>query len=88
MRINQAKTQLLIISPPNGCNTTAHFNTEEGARISSVSRLRLVGFTFSDEPDAGAYIKLIAEQYKKKWMLYHLKDSGFRGEQLYWLYCC
>lgn len=89
MIINQAKTQLLTISPPNGCNTTAKFDADEGASISSVLSLRLVGFTFGGEPDAGAHIESIAEQYKKKkWMLYHLRDSGFKGEQPYRLYCC
>ena len=89
MRINQAKTQLLVISPFNGCNTTATFNTEGGTTITSVPTMRLVGFTFGDVPDAGAHVEAVAEQYKKKkWMLYHLRDSGFKGQQLFRLYCC
>ena len=89
MRINAKKTQLLVISPTNGCNTTAEFTTSGGEVVSSVNTLKLVGFTFGNKPDAGEHIDSIAEQYKKKkWMLYHLRDAGFRGTQLFRLYCC
>ena len=38
MRINQKKTQLLVISPPNGCDTVADF-TVDGVTTSSVDSL-------------------------------------------------
>ena len=89
MRINQKKTQLLVISPPNGCDTGASFTTQAGEVIRSVNRLKLVGFTFGERPDAGAHVETIVEQYKqKKWMLHHLREAGFKGIKLYKLYCC
>lgn len=89
MLINQKKTQLLVISPPNGCDTKANFTSQAGEEIRSVDRLKLVGFTFGDRPDAGAHVESIVEQYKrKKWMLHHLRDAGFKGLWLYKLYCC
>ena len=89
MKINTKKTQLLVISPMNGCDTSAEFTTSTGERVESIPTLKLVGFTFGAKPGAGAHVEAIAEQYqKKKWMLYHLRDAGFKGKQLFCLYCC
>ena len=89
MVINGKKTQLLVISPFNGCHTTATIATAAGDSITAMEELRLVGFTFGSSPGAGAHVAAIGEKYKrKKWMLYHLRDAGFRGTHLYKLYCC
>ena len=89
MAINGKKSQLLVISPPNGCNTSATIATRQGHTIDSVDKMKLVGFTFGSSPGAGAHVESIGDKYAvKKWMLYHLKDAGFRGEPLYKLYCC
>ena len=45
MVINGKKTQLLVVSPPNGCNTKATIATRTGDTISSVDKMKLVGFT-------------------------------------------
>lgn len=88
MKINQKKTQLLVISPSNGCNTGASFTSRDGEVVTSVDKLKLVGFTFGDRPDAGAHVGAITSQYqKKKWMLHHPREAGFRGAQLFRLYC-
>ena len=89
MRINQKKTQLLVISPQNGCHTSAVVSGANGDEIRSVESMRLVGFTFGESPTAGKHVEEIEAQYKrKKWMLYHLRDAGLREMQLYRLYCC
>ena len=83
------KTQLLVISPPNGCITSATIATRQGHTIDSVDTMKLVGFTFGSSPGAGAHVESIGDKYAvKKWMLYHLRDAGFKGEPLYKLYCC
>ena len=57
--------------------------------VKSVDTLKLLGFTFGRKPDAGAHVDYISEQYqRKKWMLYHLRDAGFKGARLFRLYCC
>ena len=57
--------------------------------MASVDKMKLVGFTFGSAPGAGAHVEAIEEKYKtKKWMLYHLRDAGFRGLQLFKLYSC
>ena len=89
MVINGKKTQLLVISPPNGCMTSAIAATRNGDTISSVNTMKLVGFTFGSSPSAEAHVAAIGEKYgRKKWMLHHLRDSGFAGKHLYKLYCC
>ena len=89
MVIKGKKTQLLVVSPSNGCHTMATIATAAGNSITAVEELRLVGFTFGSSPGAGAHVAAIGEKYKKKkWMLYHLRDAGFRGTHLYKLYCC
>ena len=83
------KDPALVISPPNGCHTRAEFTTREGHRIVSVKELRLVGFTFGNAPNANAHVNALVERYRrKKWMLYHLRDAGFKGDNLFRLYAC
>ena len=89
MRINEKKTQLLIIGPPNGYLHSGSVVGPGGETISSVDTMRLVGFTFGSDPGVGAHVSAIVKKFKRKvWMLYHLRDAGFRGRQLYCLYCC
>ena len=38
MKINAAKTQLLVIRPPNGCRTVAGFQASDGTLVESVER--------------------------------------------------
>ena len=40
-------------------------------------------------PGAVAHLESIEDKYmRKKWMLYHLRNAGFKGMQLFKLYCC
>ena len=88
MVINKKKTQLMVISPPNGCNTTARISVGE-QEIVSQKEMKLVGFTFCDKPDASGHVAQIRERFKVRiWMMYHLRRSGFKKRQLYRLYCC
>ena len=59
MKINAKKTQLLVISPQNGCIT---INPGGGGElIQSVERMKLVGFTFGDSPSAGPHVEALEE---------------------------
>ena len=89
MKINAKKTQLLVISPGNGYRTTASMVGPDGEMISSVPSLKLVGFTFGEDPGAGAHVSTIEEAFRrKKWMIHNLRDAGFKGRDLFRLYCC
>lgn len=88
MVINKKKTQLLTISPPNGCNTTAMIRVGEHEVVSQ-KEMKLVGFMFCDKPDASGHVAQIREKFKVRiWMMYHLRRAGFKERQLYRLYCC
>ena len=88
MKINAKKTQLLVISPPNGFEHTAAVEASN-TTIRSIDKLKLVGFTFGRDPGAGEHVRAVEAKIKRKiWMLYKLRSAGFRGEVLYKLYCC
>ena len=89
MKINESKTQLLVIGPPTGHQYSGSLIGPAGSEITGVENLKLVGFTFGCKPGAAAHVRSIEERFRRKvWMLYHLRDSGFKGRQLYRLYCC
>ena len=88
MRVNVKKTQLLCISPNNSSITSACVRAEEGD-IWSGPTMKLVGFTFSSSPTAEAHIIAIREEYRRKvWFLFHLREAGVKGINLYKLYYC
>lgn len=89
IKINGKKSQLLVISPPNGCVTTATIRMAEGVAIELQDTLKLVGFTFGDAPGVASHVAGIKDKYRRKvWMLYHWRRSGLTGNQLLKLYCC
>lgn len=56
MRINGKKTQLLVISPSNGCDTSAEFVTSEGLEV----------WTHSSWKTQSHYLNSMQEQRRKK----------------------
>lgn len=51
--------------------------------------MKLVGFTFGDNPTVGPHIEAVHEDFIcKVWMLFHLREAGIKGRNLYQLYCC
>ena len=89
MKINVKKTQLLVISPPNGYQTTAVMKQDDGGNIDSIDTLKLVGFTFGSRPGAAAHLEAVRDKIRRRmWMVYNLREAGFKGRVLYRLYCC
>ena len=89
MKINMKKTQLLVIAPPNGYQSSAVLVQDDDESINSVETLKLVGFTFGSKPGASAHLDVLQGRIRRRmWMLYNLRDAGFRGQVLYRLYCC
>ena len=89
MKINAKKTQPLVISPPNGYNTTAVLRQDGEEEVRSIDTLKLVGFTFGSKPGAAAHLEVIRSRFRRRvWMLYNLREAGFKGRTLYRLYCC
>lgn len=49
--------------------------------------MKLVDLTFGEEPGAGAHVAAIREDYRMKvWMLFHLREAGIKGMNLFKLY--
>ena len=89
MKINRKKTQLLAISPNNGCRTDSSLAVGDGVIVESQPEMRLVGFNFGTAPNASSHVATIREKFRLKiWMLYHLRRAGFKDRTLYRLYCC
>ena len=87
MVINCKKTQLLVLSPANGCKTIAYLPTPEG-QVSSVDKFKLVGFMFGNTPDVTAHFEMLVDKFRVKvWLLFHLREAGISGVRLFRLYC-
>ena len=98
MKVNCKKTQLLLISPPNSYDSSAYISLC-GERVESGRSLKLLGFTFGNEPNVNAHYDSIKQKFRKRfWALIHLKNAGFTGDQIMTLfnvyirlvieYCC
>ena len=89
MKINKKKTQLLVISPPNGCTTGAVVDAGGGEMIEDVAHLKLVGFHFGRDPGVGTHVMETRKKFRRRiWMLYHLRKAGLRDMVLFRLYAC
>ena len=78
MVINQKKTQLLVISAPNGCNTSASFTSGAGVEVKSVDKMRLVGFTLGRRSTCRATSLLLPTPINRKngcFIIYEMPGS-------------
>ena len=62
MRVNVGKTQLLCISPNNGCITSATVLAGDDI-VASADTMKLVGYTFGTVPTAEAHVMAIRVDY-------------------------
>ena len=86
MRVNCAKTQLLVVSLDNGCKSTAMIKAGS-THIASGDSLKLLGFMFGSEPGMSEHFALIRRKFRGRfWSLIHLKVAGIKGLKLYRLY--
>ena len=82
MRVNGNKTQLLMVSQPNGFNNRAYL-TVNGNKVESGNEMKLLGFVFGERPNADAHVKEIKRKFRGRfWSLIHLRRSGFTGNEL------
>lgn len=87
MKINCAKTQLIIFTPDNGYKASASINTGGGVVLSQED-MKLLGFMIGTTPDASAQVQHMKTKFRKKfWSLIHLRRAGLKEERLFKLYC-
>lgn len=82
MKINCKKTQLIMISPPNGYDNKSYI-TVGSERINSKSDLKLLGFVFGSEPNVSRHVEEIKKKFRSRfWSLIHLRRAGIKGSEL------
>ena len=82
MKVNCAKTQLLLISQPNGYEKKAFVTTSEEERVNSGKTLKLLGFVFGEEPNMNAHVKEIQRKFRARF--WALRPNWFRLLLLIW----
>ena len=76
MRVNEQKTQILCIHGNPNSNIRSYIRTEE-EEIVSADTLKILGFSFSNKPDATHHVtELVHKFYNKLWTLRFLKRNG------------
>ena len=87
MKVNCAKTQLLLISPPNGYKNNAYISIQ-GQKIVSTEQLKLLGFMFGSQPNVSAHVSEIKRKFRARfWSLIHLRRAGIHSGELFKLFC-
>ena len=88
MRVNCKKTQLICVSPDNGCHSQTSVMVG-GELIESTDSVKLLGFMINSRGDMSDQCDLIKRKFRSKfWSLVHWKKSGIIGKILYDLYVC
>ena len=87
MKVNEKKTQILCIHANNNNHVSSHIETSNNGRISSSKTLKILGFTFSSEPNANEHVTgVINKLYSKLWTLRFLKKGGMSKADLLHVY--
>ena len=87
MRINNDKTKMLCISACKSYVPQAYFHSSGGSRVSSTNSMKILGFTFSDQPNVKLHLKLLQQKLKCRiWALRHLRRNGFKQPDLVVVY--
>jgi hypothetical protein len=81
MRINSAKTQLLLVRGSDGAkNAVVHSN--DGI-IESQDSLTVLGFTFHAKTDAAAHIETLERKFNERyWVIRNLKSAGWHTKDI------
>ena len=86
MKVNASKTQIICVSPDNGCHTTAAVSVG-GNIIESTDRMKLLGFMLSSDPNMNKHVEFIQQKFRGRfWALIHLKRAGMTGLDLFRMY--
>ena len=87
MLVNEAKTQLICISPSLNYDVSTYLELPGGTRIESGNELTILGFSFGTKPDVSAHVGLILKKYAaRSWMIRHLKNGGVDEKTLVAVY--
>ena len=86
MRVNCRKTQVLCISPDNGCLSSTSLAVGQET-VSSSTELKLLGFCLGSDPNMNAQMELIQAKFRGRfWSLIHMRRAGICGLELFRMY--
>ena len=88
MRVNAKKTQIVVMSPDNGCSSSTSI-TVQGQTVASARSMKLLGFMLNDSGNMNDQVALLKHKFRVNfWSLINLNKAGLRGRDLYQMYCC
>ena len=83
MRVNTAKTNLLVISDALTYDPAVFIEDSQGERIISGEGMKVLGFTFSRRPSVAAHVEALIRRVRRRyWILIHLRTFGFSEDEL------
>ena len=83
MKVNGAKTNLMLISDLKSYHPEAFILDNDGTKIEGKQALKVLGFHFSTRPDMSAQVADIRRKFvSRMWVLRHLAHRGFTAEDL------
>ena len=87
MKVNADKTQTMCISEVKTYNPSVHFFDRDGNKTSTLNEMRVLGVTFSSQPDMAIQAKqVIAGLRARVWSLSHLAHHGLSESDLLQVY--
>ena len=87
MKIHPGKTIAMCIAELKSYNPLAFFYDSDGAKVQTVQTMKILGVTFSSDPDMRAQVESIRKKFRaRKWILHHLGHRGFSKEDLLAVY--
>ena len=87
MKVHPGKTLSMCISELKSYNPGAFFFDSEGGKVETVNTMKILGITFSSDPDMRAQVESIRKGFRtRKWILHHLGHRGFSSSDLLAVY--
>ena len=83
MKVNTAKTQLLVVSDALSFKPKAVIVDREGQEIHSGDSIKVLGFHMNGKPTVAAHVEALRKRFRQKyWVLFNLKKNGFTKQEL------
>ena len=86
MRVNCKKTQLLVVAPDNGYQTSTNVSAK-GIPVPALKSIKLLGFVIDNDGGMAGQVEMIKSKFRRRlWTLIHLRRAGVKGSSLYKIY--
>ena len=87
MKVHPGKTLAMCISELKSYNPGAFFCDKDGSEVKTGQSMKILGVTFSSDPDMRAHVESIKKSFRsRKWILHHLGHRGFSVSDLLAVY--